>query len=367
MPTLPERILHLATQIQQIPAPTFDEARRAEFVRGLFAAEGLADVQTDAAGNVLARLPGTGSAAPLAVSAHLDTVFPLETDLRLIHQSDRIIGPGIGDNSLGVAGLLGLVWGLRQENISLEGDLWLAANTGEEGLGNLRGMRALVERFGGGVRAYVVLEGMALGHVYHRALGVQRYRVTAHTPGGHSWTDYGHPSAIHELSSFVTRLSALKLPSEPRTTLNVGRITGGTSVNTIAAEACLELDLRSESPRALDDLVRRVEGMVQALNRPGVTIQAEVIGRRPAGEIPASHPLVRLAVDSLAEQGLSANLTIGSTDANIPLSLGYPAICVGLTGGSGAHTTNEYIYTAPVERGLASLVGLVRSVFRLSS
>lgn len=363
MPTLTERILQLAIQIQQIPAPTFDETRRAEFVRGLFAAEGLADVQTDAAGNALARLPGIGSAAPLVVSAHLDTVFPLETDLRLIHQSDRIIGPGIGDNSLGVAGLLGLVWALRQRDVCLEGDLWLAANTGEEGLGDLRGMRALVERFGGEVRAYVVLEGLALGHIYHRALGVQRYRVTARTPGGHSWTDYGRPSAIHELSRFVTGLSALKLPAEPRTTLNVGRITGGTSVNTIAAEACLELDLRSESPRALDELVRRVEGMVQALNRPGVTIQAEVIGRRPAGEIPASHSLVRLAVDSLAEQGLSANLTIGSTDANIPLSLGYPAVCVGLTGGAGAHTTNEYIYTAPVERGLASLAGLVRSVF----
>ncbi len=364
MPTLSERLLQLAVQIQQVPAPTFDEARRAAFVRGLFADEGLADAQIDAAGNALARLPGTGSAAPLLVSAHLDTVFPLETDLRLIHQSDRIIGPGIGDNSLGVAGLLGLVWALRQEGILLEGDLWLAANTGEEGLGDLRGMRALVERFGGDVRAYLVLEGMALGHVYHRALGVQRYRVTARTSGGHSWTDYGRPSAIHELSGFVSSLSALKLPAEPRTTLNVGRITGGTSVNTIAAEACLELDLRSESPKALDDLVRRVEGMVRALNRPGVSAQAEVIGQRPAGEIPALHPLVRLAVSSLAEQGLSANLTIGSTDANIPLSLGYPAVCVGLTGGAGAHTTNEFIYTAPLGRGLDSLVGLVRAVFR---
>jgi acetylornithine deacetylase/succinyl-diaminopimelate desuccinylase-like protein len=364
MSTLTERVLQLAVKIQQISAPTFDEARRAEFVRGQFAAEGLADVQIDAAGNVMARLPGTGGAAPLVVSAHLDTVFPLDTDLSVIHQSDRIIGAGIGDNSLGVAGLFGLVWALRQQGTSLPGDVWLVGNTGEEGLGDLRGMRAVVEHFGGDVTAYLILEGMALGHVYHRALGVQRYRITARTSGGHSWTDFGRPSAIHELSAFVTGLSALKLPAEPRTTLNVGRIVGGTSVNTIAAEACLELDLRSESPKALEVLVRRVEEMIQALNRPGVSMQAEVIGRRPSGEIPASHPLVRLAVSCLAEKGLSANLTIGSTDANIPLSLGHPAVCIGLTSGSGAHTTNEFIHTGPLAAGLASLTETVFGIFK---
>jgi len=363
MNTLSERVIQLTKQIQQIPAPTFDETQRGEFIRDLFVAEDLADVQIDFDGNVLARIPG-GEAAPLIVSGHLDTVFPIKTNLRLIEEPDRIIGPGIGDNSLGIAGLFGLLWGIRERQINLPGDVWLVANTGEEGLGDLNGMRAVVERFGENVSAYLILEGMALGHIYHRALGVQRYRVTVHTSGGHSWTDYGRPSAIHELSKLISQLDALELPHHPRTTLNVGRITGGTSINTIAPEASLELDLRSESPDALKKLISRVESLIQALGQPGVDVQAEIIGQRPAGEIPADHPLVELASTCLHEQGLSSILTIGSTDANIPLSLGYPAICMGLTTGAGAHTVHEYIHTSPIEKGLESLLSLIKSVFR---
>jgi len=363
MSILSEQVIHLAKQIQQIPAPTFKETKRAEFVRTLLDAEGALDVQADAAGNVLARLPG-GNDSPLIISAHLDTVFPSETDLTLTQKPDRVIGPGIGDNSLGVAGLFGLLWGIRQRELKLSGDIWLVANTGEEGLGDLFGMRAVVERFGADVKAYLILEGLALGHIYHRALGVQRYRITAHTSGGHSWTDFGRPSAIHELSHLVSQLTALELPQKPRTTLNVGRITGGTSINTIAPEASLELDLRSESPEALKKLVTQVENTIRVLEHPGVVLDSEIIGQRPAGEIPAEHPMVKLASACLHEQGLSSILTIGSTDANIPLSLGYPAICMGLTTGAGAHTVNEYIYTAPIEKGLESLLSLIKSVFR---
>jgi len=361
--TILTQILDLAVAIQQIPAPTFEEATRAESIHQRFQAEGLADVSLDETGNVYARLSGSGDGRAAVVSAHLDTVFPGDTDLRIRREPDQIYGPGIGDNSLGLAGLFGLVWQLRRDGFQLPGDLWLVANVGEEGLGDLRGMKAVVDRFGSGPIGYIVLEGMALGQVYHRALGVKRYRVTARTAGGHSWIDYGQPSAIQELAGLVTQLGQLELPPAPRTTLNVGMIGGGTSVNTIAAEAAFELDLRSEGVETLATLAADVERLAGGVVRPGLEITVEVIGRRPAGEIPADHPLVLLAGDCLRSQGFSPVLAIGSTDANIPLSLGLPAVAVGLTRGGAAHTVHEYIQTGPLEKGMEQLVQLVVRIF----
>jgi tripeptide aminopeptidase len=364
------RLIDLAIQIQQVPAPTFEETARADFIRRMFAAEALTDIQMDAAGNVLARFPGAGSDSPLIVSAHLDTVFPAETDLAVQRDGGRVYGPGIGDNSLGVAGLFGLIWALHERGIQPSGDVWLAANTCEEGLGDLRGMRALVERFAGLPKAYLVIEGMALGHVYHKAIGVKRYKITIHAAGGHSWIDYGAPSAIHELSELVTRIAAIQLPASPRTTLNVGRISGGTSINTIAAEAWMELDLRSEGQGALTDLVRQVEELVDAeeqrtpLGYMGVRVEVEVIGQRPPGEISADHPLIRLAQACLVEQRIEPALTAGSTDANLPLSKGYPALVLGLTRGGGAHTLQEFFETGPLAQGLEQLVQFVSRVWK---
>ena len=358
--SLTDQILDLAIQIQQIPAPTFAEGARAAFVRTRFMeAERLTDVEIDADGNVFARLPGAGDAPPLVVSAHLDTVFPHDTDLSVRRTADKISAPGIGDNSLGVAGLFGLLWQLRSQRIPLPGDLWLVANVCEEGLGDLKGMRAVVDRFGDTPRAYIILEGMMYGEVVHRALGVQRYRITVRTEGGHSWADYGRPSAVHELAGLVARLTALKLPAQPRTTLNVGMISGGTSVNTIAARASLELDLRSEEAGSLQNLVREVEALVAAANRPGVDVRAAIIGQRPAGYLSKDHPLVQKAVQSLKMQGEPARLLIGSTDANIPLSRGLPGVCIGLTRGGGAHTLDEFIDPTHLEKGMAQLVNLV--------
>ena len=374
MNELISRLIDLAIAIQQIPAPTFHEAHRAEFIRSRFAGEGLADVEVDATGNVYARLPGSGREQPLVVSAHLDTVFPSSVDLHFEHESEpragtgtasRILGPGIGDNSLGVAALSGLVWALRQRGLSLPGDLWLVANTGEEGLGNLLGMQALVERFGSSPIAYIILEGMGLGQVYHRGLGVRRYRITVHTSGGHSWIDYGQPSAIHELTALSARIAALDLPSTPRTTLNIGIISGGTSVNTIAAEAMLELDLRSESTEALEALAGQVGQLVQAAQKPGVKVEAEVIGLRPSGELPADHALVRLAQECLRAVGVEPHLNIGSTDANLPLKRGLRAVTIGLTTGGRAHTVHEFINIPPLEKGMEQVVRLVRGVWEV--
>jgi tripeptide aminopeptidase len=356
-----EPLIALAIQIQQIPAPTFHEAPRAQFLYQLFISEGLADVEIDAAGNVYARLPGSplAGAAPLVISAHLDTVFPPKTNLQLQRQPDRLAGPGIGDNSTGLAGLMGLVWMLRERRAQLPGDLWLAADCGEEGLGNLKGMTALVERFKDLPRAYIILEGMGLGEIFHRGLAVKRYRVTVKTAGGHSWIDYGRPSAIHEIARLIDDLNGLVLPTDPRTTLNVGIVSGGTSINTIAAHASLELDLRSEGRASLQDLAAEVETLVLEANRPGVEVYSELIGQRPAGDLPAGHWLVRLAETCLVEQKIVPVPGIGSTDANVPLSLGLPAICIGLTTGSGAHTLAESIHLPPLVQGMEQLYQLV--------
>ena len=362
--TLIQRTLDLAVDIQQIPAPTFAEQQRAAFILEQFLRAGLEDVCTDATGNVYARIPGGGNARPLIISAHIDTVFLEGTNLAINRTEDKIFGPGIGDNSLGVAGLLGLVWALREKQVSLPGDLWLVANVCEEGLGDLAGMRAVVDRFGGRVSAYIVLEGMALGQIYHRGLGVQRYRIETQTTGGHSWVDYGRPSAIHELADLIRQLTDMDLPEQPRTTLNVGVISGGTTINTIAARAHLELDLRSEGTDELSDLTQRVEASVAKANRPDVAVTARVIGSRPAGKLAPNHSLVKLARKALKQVGIDAHLGVGSTDANIPLSLGYPAICIGLTVGGGAHTVDEYILTRPLERGLQQLQMIVEEAFR---
>ncbi len=358
-----ERLLELVVQIQQIPAPTFMEEKRASHILDLFTRENLQSVSVDSTGNVYGCLPGEDQAEPLIVSAHLDTVFPAETNLHITREADRISGPGVGDNSLGVAALLGLLWRVREEKRKPRGDIWFIANVGEEGLGDLRGMKSAADRFGGRVKAYLILEGMALGHVYHRAVGVQRYRVTARTAGGHSWSDYGQPSAVHELANLVTRITGLPVPVSPRTTLNVGKIWGGTGVNVLASEAFFELDLRSEGREALANLVRQFEELLKSANRPGVTIEAEAIGQRPPGEISPDHPLVRLAEECASHQGWKAELTSGSTDANIPLSRGYPAVVLGITTGGGAHTVHEYIETAPVPAGMEQLLEFVSRIW----
>ncbi|HET6846988.1 MAG TPA: M20/M25/M40 family metallo-hydrolase [Anaerolineales bacterium] len=360
-----KRLLELATQIQQIPAPTFEEGRRAEMVRTLFAGEGLQDVSLDSVNNVYGRLPGQRGVDPLIISAHLDTVFPAE-QLALSRQDHRIHGPGIGDNSLGVAALLGLLWMLRDAHAELDADVWFVANSCEEGLGDLRGMKEIVGRFGAGARGYLVVEGTALGQVYHRAVGVQRYRVSITTTGGHSWSDYGNPSAVHEVAGLVSQLAATPLPAEPRTTLNVGTISGGSGVNVLANHAQFDLDIRSEGPAELEQLINKVEASVSALSREGVTVDFEVIGRRPAGQLPPDHPWVQLALECIAAQGLVGRATSGSTDANIPLSLGMPAIVLGITTGAGAHTPNEYIDTPPVGQGMQQLYCFVSRLLAAS-
>ncbi|HKZ68615.1 MAG TPA: M20/M25/M40 family metallo-hydrolase [Anaerolineales bacterium] len=357
-------VVERAIAIQQIPAPTFEESQRAKYIAREFAALGLRDVTIDEMGNVFACRPG-GPATPTLVTAHTDTVFPGDVDLTIHRAGDRVYGPGIGDNSLGVAGLFALVETLNVTRIDTPGDLWLAANVGEEGLGDLRGMRAVTKRFGERVRATIIIEGMAYGHVYHRAIGVHRLRIMAQAEGGHSWHDFGRPSAVHGLTRLAARLTALPLSVEPKTTLNIGQISGGTSVNTIAREASLELDLRSEDPSALSDLVDQVLNLTYESNAPGLSISHIVTSQRPAGAIAVDQPLVQMVAGVLRELGCEPIFERGSTDANIPLSLGLPAIVIGLCHGGNAHRPDEYIETAMIENGVKQLVKVVLGTYQL--
>lgn len=358
------RLLDLTIAIQQTPAPTFSESSRAALVYNLFLQEGLSEVAQDAVGNIYACIPGREHTNPIVVSAHLDTVFPIETDLQVTQQKGKLAGPGIGDNSLGVAALLGLVWSLCQGDYSPLHDIWLVANVGEEGLGDLRGMRSVVRRFNHSPLAYIVLEGMALGQIYSRGLGVLRYAIEIHTRGGHSWVNHGQPSAIHEIVKLADRLIAIPIPTAPRTIMNIGIISGGLSINTIAPTARIEIDLRSEDQATLDSLAASVVAIAKAAHRREVDVSPQIIGNRPPGGIPADHPLVEMAVAALEEVGVEPRLNIGSTDANIPLSLGIPAVCLGITHGDGAHTQGEMIYTQPIKNGLKQLVSVIKRLDR---
>ncbi|MEK6221341.1 MAG: M20/M25/M40 family metallo-hydrolase, partial [Chloroflexota bacterium] len=271
----------------------------------------------------------------------------------------RISAPGISDNSRGVAGLFGLIWAIKKEKPLLHGDIWLVANVGEEGLGDLYGMREVVRRFGDAPTAYIILEGMGLGRVFNRGLGVKRHKISAHTPGGHSWANYGSPSAIHELAKLVNQIIDIKLPDSPRTSMNVGVIEGGTSINTIANQASIQLDLRSVSQDELLKLEDKVKKLVAKSNKKNILFEIEVIGNRPSGEIADSHPLVNISLEEHKQAGIQANLNIGSTDANIPLSLGLPAICMGLTTGGNPHRLDEFMHKAPLAKGLDILYKIV--------
>lgn len=364
------RIIELGVAIQQIAAPTGAEATRAawiaEYLRNLEY-----EVELDVLHNVYARLPGVRRTPGLLISAHTDTVFPHSVDLT-VHRDpkhDRIFGPGLGDNSIGVAALLWLAEVLR--NTTPPVDLFFLANVGEEGNGDLCGMRAAFERLTAddpqAIGAAIVIEGMGLSRVVHRALAIRRYRIHVTAPGGHSWSDFGAASAVHVLAQIAADIAHLRPPKSPRTTFNIGVIEGGTSVNTIAQHAALELDLRSEDSAALEAIEQEVQMILSRYQtsrwqQAGVTVTAALIGDRPGGAIPDDHLLVQAAISLLKTSGVKPQLSmrISSTDANIPLSRGIPAVCIGVTEGGNAHRTDEWIATQPVEKGLRYLFSLTK-------
>ncbi len=357
-------LVELTIAVQQIPAPTFQEAKRATYVEKCFSSLGLRHVQQDQLHNVSACLSGTepNLSTPLIISAHSDTVFPIKTELATRRDGHLLYGPGIADNSAGVAGIITLAKLLTKYKLRPRSDIWFVANVGEEGLGNLRGMRAVVERFGKNGQ-YIVVEGGSFGQLIYKAIGVQRFRIVINTPGGHSWGNFGQPSAIHELGKLIAEISKLRVPTRPKTTFNIGVIQGGTTVNSIASSASLLLDLRSEQSAILDNLVLKAKNLVDARRmmatrrNKNVVYHMEQVGYRPAGQIAHDHPLVNLAEDSLKQVGCHhVTNTIGSTDANIPLSQNIPCVCVGLATSGNSHRLDEYIDLKHLQSGMKQLL-----------
>ena len=353
----------IADQVRycEVPAPPFNEAARAALLSREFTALGLQQVRTDRAGNVLGERPGAGDRPRLVVASHLDTVFPEGTDVQVSRTGSLLRGPGIGDNCRGLAVLVAIVRALAEGKVQTQGPITFVANVGEEGLGDLRGMKVLFgETLKGRVDRFVSIDGGGL-HVTNVSVGSLRYRVTFKGPGGHSFGAFGLANPAAALGRAMARIADFQVPRQPRTTFNIGRIGGGTSVNAIPFEAWMEVDLRSSDAAALKDLDDRLQAAIDAAvreenarwGRPGVISAAkELVGDRPAGSIPAESPIVAAARAAGAALGLSIPLGEGSTDANVPMSLGIPAITIGGGGrGADAHALSESFDTTDAWQG----------------
>ncbi len=351
-----EEIATLATRICEVPAPTGSEMERAQFVAGLWHQRGYT-AEIDAIGNVYVRRGQQSQRQTVMLLAHLDTVFPAGTPLHVRRDGDFLRGPGIGDNSASVATMLHLVSLLDELHIETETDIIAVANVGEEGLGNLRGARAAVERYRSNLGAVIAIDGR-LGAIVTEAVGSKRWRVTVHGPGGHSFGSFGQPSAIHGLARIIAAIADIQVPQNPKTTYNVGIIEGGTSVNTIASSASALLDMRSTDVTALNRLAEQVKGIIERKAGAGLRAEIEVLGERPAGKRERTDPLVQLAASTLRWLDYEPTFYASSTDANIPISLGIPAICVGITHGDRVHTMEEYMRVSLLGDGLAQITRL---------
>ncbi len=354
-----DAIVEAALAIQQIPAPTFDEAERARYVRDRMVALGLEHVHMDELHNVYGCLPGQRPGSGILITAHTDTVFARDVNLEVRREGNRIYGPGLSDNSISVAALLHLAQVMQQQPAPGR-TIWFVANTGEEGLGNLRGMRAVIDQLRDQVDTVLVIDA-EYGTVVHAGVASRRYRISVEAPGGHAWQDWGAPSAVHVLVRLAVRLTDLAVPTDPKTTFNVGVVQGGTTVNAIAQQASLLLDLRSTAEPHLQALAEQVEAIVAdvAAQERGVTVRADVVGDRPGGNISQEHPLVQLAGAAYAALGAEVRFDAASTDANVPLSRGIPAVCIGMSRGGNAHRLDEYLEIDDIPAGMRALLLLV--------
>ena len=358
------------TQLTEIPAPTFEEEARAAAVRKILAANGL-KTRIDSAGNIIGERPGSSRKEVILLSAHLDTVFPAGTSVRVRKDGRNLAAPGISDNGAGLAALVGLARAVHEAKLDTRMTLVFAANTGEEGEGNLRGMRKLVESYRGRLRAVIAIDGASIEHITTMGLGSHRLEVTVSGPGGHSWADFGLPNPIHALSRGIARFLDVRVPDKPRTTYNVGVIEGGTSVNSIPDRASIKVDIRSESETELERLetvLRKaisegIDAEMAAARQGGHEDAARLdakfrsLGVRPVGELPADSPLLAAVRDADRFLENRSHLERSSTDANIPLSLGIPAITIGGGGrAGGAHSLAEWYDPSGREVGLKRIL-----------
>ena len=385
----PQKIMGWQADLVAIPAPPFGEQARSEWMAARFSEAGLQHVEIDAVGNVIGALPATNlppeSSGPVVIlSAHLDTVFPAETPLHPVVEEHRLSAPGACDNAAGVVGMLAIAHALRAAQVELPAPLIFLGNVGEEGEGDLRGVRHFYNQrqLAGRIAAHIVLDGAGADSAVTQALGSRRFQVTINGPGGHSFTDAGMPNPIAALATALAVLADVSLPAEPRTTLNLGTIHGGTSVNSIPESATAAIDFRSTDPqqlvrlevalhRAVEDAVAdrnaKARSNIAVADRP-LTFSIVKIGDRPVGHLPTDSPLLDAlrAVDRHLR--LRTDQRLGSTDANIPLSLGVPALSMGAGGeGGGAHTQAEWYSARDRETGLRRVLLLTLAMLDWAS
>ncbi|MGQ0641815.1 MAG: M20/M25/M40 family metallo-hydrolase [Gemmatimonadaceae bacterium] len=365
-----DELLSLQIAIAAVAAPTGDEGARAAFVAARLG-DTLPNVEIDSAGNVVGRLaavPDDGS--PVVVCAHLDTVFPPGTDLTVTRDGTRVSAPGIADNARGLAALIALAEELSRGGVRLTRPVVFAATTGEEGVGDLRGARHLFATLGDDIQAVIALDGPGDTRIVTEALGVRRLRARIRGPGGHSWGAFGVVNPVHVAAAIIVELAALKLPLEPRVTVSVNRIGGGSSINAIPEEAWLEVEVRSVRAAELERWEMAVDArMRHAVERANagritgtlpLTLTSERIGQRPSGSMDSGHPLVMTAREATLAIGRVAELAAASTDANVPMSRGVPAIAIGAGGrGGDTHTLREWYDHDESSLGLARALTIV--------
>jgi tripeptide aminopeptidase len=351
--------------LSEIPAPEFSEAKRGEYLQKLLEATGL-KVHLDKTGNVVGERAGADANSIILLAAHLDTVFPTGTDVRVKKNGNRIVGPGIADNGAGLAALVGVARALSEGRVRTNKTIVLAGDVGEEGEGNLRGIRALIEAYGSRLAAVIAVDGASTEHITTQGIASHRFEVTITGPGGHSWSDFGAPNPITALARGIVKFSSFAVPEDPRSSYNFGVVEGGTSVNSIPARAVVKVDLRSEEEAEITKMESALRDAMQAgmkeemaaVRDPHAQLQVNFrsLGLRPAGKLPENSPLLDSIRSVDRFLGTRSRLERSSTDANIPLSLGIPAISIGGGGkANGSHTLDEWYDPAGRELGLKRL------------
>lgn len=366
-----QEALDLLVELAQIPAPSNHEEQRAAFCKAWLEKQGAKDVFIDEALNVIYPIGDTGSNPLVVYMAHSDVVFPDTEKLPLSIENGRILCPGIGDDSANVAALLTAAAYVAQNELipSHEGVL-LVINSGEEGLGNLKGSRKIMETYGSRIREFVSLDGTA-SSIVSRAVGSRRYRISVDTEGGHSYADFGARNAIAYLASLIDTLYTMKVPAKGKTTYNVGTISGGTSVNTIAQHAEMLYEFRSDERESLLIMEGHLSAALAFYRSKGVKVTAELVGDRPcSGAVDeACEKALTIRISAAVKQhyGWEPPLRVGSTDCNIPLSLGVPAACIGCYLGDGAHTREEYVELSSLPAGLRVAFELILHHFEVKA
>ncbi len=342
-----------------VPSPPFGEKERIRFIQEYLSKEGFNESKIDKEGNLYLEMNGESNNIIL-FSAHTDTVFPKETKLEVTEDKDKISCPGICDNSMGIVSLIYLVKYIKENSIQLKNRNIFLFNVGEEELGNLRGIKYYIDNMNKeNLKAHIVIEGHKIGRLTTKVVGSHRKNIIIDSDGGHSWRDYGKPNAIIYAAKIIENISALKFSDNPKTTLNIGTITGGNSVNSIANHCEFSLEIRSTSQEKIDEKKHEIESIIFMVKE--VKVSTKLLGDRPAGKMD-NNKLIDLIKDVHKKMDIKTIEDIGSTDSNYSISLGLPSLTIGITEAEKTHSVNEFLYKEPIKKGVAQLIEVFKKL-----